>query len=89
MKNKLKIRTKILFLTILKKINTEIFLFSLSLSVTLLFGYLVGNVILLTLFSHFVLWFLFNKRIVKKPEMEKENKEMSNTIKSLKEKIKQ
>lgn len=89
MKNKLKIRTKILFLTILKKINTEIFLFSLSLSVTLLFGYLVGNVILLTLFSHFVLWVLFNKRIVKKPEMEKENKEMSNTIKSLKEKIKQ
>lgn len=89
MKNKLKIRTKILFLTILKKINTEIFLFSLSLSVTLLFGYLVGNVILLTLFSHFVLWFLFNKRIVKKPEMEKENKEISNTIKSLKEKIKQ
>ena len=89
MMNKLKIRTKILFLTILKKINTEIFLFSLSLSVTLLFGYLVGNVILLTLFSHFVLWFLFNKRIVKKPEMEKENKEISNTIKSLKEKIKQ
>jgi len=89
MKNKLKIRTKILFLTILKKINTEIFLFSLSLSVTLLFGYLVGNVILLTLFSHFVLWGLFNKRIVKKPEMEKENKEISSVIKSLKEKIKQ
>ena len=89
MKNKLKIRTKILFLTILKKINTEIFLFSLSLGVTLLFGYLVGNIFLLSLFSHFILWTLFNKRIIKKTEMEEENEEISDTIKLLKEKIKQ
>lgn len=87
--NKLKIKTKILFLTILKKINTEIFLFSLSLSVTLVFGYLVGNIILLSLFSHFILWFLFSEKIVKKSEMEEENEEISNMIKYLKEKIKQ
>lgn len=89
MMNKLKIRTKILFLTILKKINTEIFLFSLSLGVTLVFGYLVGNIFLLSLFSHFILWFFFNEKIVKKSEMEEENEEISNMIKYLKEKNKQ
>ena len=89
MMNKLKIKTKILFLTILKKINTEIFLFSLSLGVTLVFGYLVGNIILLSLFSHFILWFFFNEKIVKKSEMEEENEEISNMIKYLKEKNKQ
>ena len=87
--NKLKIKTKILFLTILKKINTEIFLFSLSLGVTLVFGYLVGNIFLLSLFSHFILWFFFNEKIVKKSEMEEENEEISNMIKYLKEKNKQ
>ena len=87
--NKLKIKTKILFLTILKKINTEIFLFSLSLGVTLVFGYLVGNIFLLSLFSHFILWVLFNEKIVKKSEMEEDNEEISDIIKSLKEKIKQ
>jgi len=89
MKNKLKIITRILFLTILKNINTEIFLFSFSLSITLTFGYLVGNFVLLTLFSHFILWFLFNERFIKKLEMEEDNEEISNIIKSLKEKIKQ
>ncbi len=89
MKNKLKIITRILFLTILKNINTEIFLFSFSLSITLIFGYLVGNFVLLTLFSHFILWFLFNERFIKKLEMEEDNEEISNIIKSLKEKIKQ
>ena len=89
MMNKLKIKTKILFLTILKKINTEIFLFSLSLGVTLVFGYLVGNIFLLSLFSHFILWFFFNEKIVKKSEMEEENEEISNMIKYLKEKNKQ
>lgn len=89
MKNKLKIITRILFLIILKNINTEIFLFSFSLSITLIFGYLVGNFVLLTLFSHFILWFLFNERFIKKLEMEEDNEEISNIIKSLKEKIKQ
>jgi hypothetical protein len=89
MKNKLKIITRILFLTILKNINTEIFLFSFSLSITLIFGHLVGNFVLLTLFSHFILWFLFNERFIKKLEMEEDNEEISNIIKSLKEKIKQ
>jgi len=88
-KSNLSIRLRIVLYSILKKVNSEKILFILSLTTTLLFGYLVGNVILLSLFSHFILWFLFNERFIKKLEMEEDNEEISNIIKSLKEKIKQ
>lgn len=86
-KSKIAIKVRILFYIILRKINTETFLFSLSLSTTLLFGYLVGNLILVTLFSHFVLWVLFSDRFINKPDMKEENEEISKIIKELKKHV--
>ena len=83
-KSNLSIRFKIFLYVILRKINKETFLFILSLFTTLLFGFLVGNIILVTLFSHFILWFLLNERFIDKGEMEEENKEISKIIKELK-----
>jgi uncharacterized Tic20 family protein len=83
-KSNLSIRLRIALYSILKKVNSEKILFILSLTTTLLFGYLVGNVILLSLFSHFILWFLFNQRFIDKSEMKEENEEISKIIKELK-----
>ena len=83
-KSNLSIRLRIVLYSILKKVNNEQVLFTLSITTTLLFGYLVGNVILLTLFSHFILWFLFNERFIDESEMKKENEEISKIIKELK-----
>ena len=71
-KSNLSVRLRIVLYSILKKVNSEKILFTLSLTTTLLFGYLVGNVILLSLFSHFILWFLFNQRFIDESEMKKE-----------------
>ncbi len=86
-KSNLSIRFRILLYSLLKYANSEKFLFSLSLSITLLFGYLVGNLILVTLFSHFILWLLFNDRFINKLEMEEENKEISKIIVELKKHV--
>ncbi len=86
-KSKTSIRFRILFYVILCKINTEIFFFSLSLSTTLLFGYLVNNFVLVTLFSHFIFWVLVSKRFINKLEMKEENEEISKIIKELKKYI--
>lgn len=83
-KSNLSIRLRIVLYSILKKVNNEKILFILSLTTTLLFGYLVGNIILLSLFSHFILWFLFNERFIDKSEMREENDEISKIIKELK-----
>lgn len=83
-KSKTSIRFRILLYSLLKHVNSEKVLFSLSLSVTLLFGCLVGNLILVTLFSHFILWLLFNDRFINKPDMKEENKEISKIIIELK-----
>ena len=83
-KSNLSIRLRIVLYSILKKVNSEQVLFTLSITTTLLFGYLVGNVILLSLFSHFILWFLFNERFIDESEMKKENEEISKIIKELK-----
>ncbi len=86
-KSKTTIKVRIFFYSLLKYVNSEKFLFSLSLSITLLFGYLVGNLILVTLFSHFILWLLFNDRFINKLEMEEENKEISKIIVELKKHV--
>lgn len=87
-KSDLMIRFKILLLMMVKKMNTEIFLFSVSLSVTLLFGYLIGGLIFIPLISHFLIWILFSEKILNKKEMEEDNQEISDTINELKNKIK-
>ena len=83
-KSNLSIRLRIVLYSILKKVNSEQVLFTLSITTTLLFGYLVGNFILLSLFSHFILWFLFNERFIDESEMKEENEEISKIIKELK-----
>lgn len=72
-KSRTSIKTIILFYNFLKKINTEIFYFSLILVLVLVGGYFLGNNIYLTLITHFLIWFLFSEKYFNKLDMEKEN----------------
>jgi uncharacterized membrane protein len=82
-KSRFKIKTIILFLRVIKNVNTDVFYLLLSLSIGFLISYLIGISILLFLFTHFISWVIISPYILNKKTMTEENDEINFIINEL------
>lgn len=84
-KSNFRIGVIITFYHFLKFLNSKKFYFIFSLTVVLLFCFVLNFSLSLGLFCHFLIWVIFNKKLINENELKNENNEIDFIILRLKE----
>lgn len=88
-KNKFKVRLILAFFIVMKRINNYSFYALLSLSFALLFAWIIGAGLLLTLVFHFIIFMVMKSKLFPPDEMKNFNQSFEIVIRELKSHLKE